>query len=317
MESLKVPKVIWEENAGNDFALIDIASHIQSERGVPYSPTSRSFVELIRSAQRYGLIEGNWHPDVAKKKIALSILGRSIVAPTTSSDVNASMRTALETPEVFRNFLGSIDGKIIPQNRVCIDTLIQDYHLPRKDAEVCYKVIMENVQELGISQEQSQGKSWLRLEKLSTSMAQIQKVPPEEGEEETEKASEITTTQAPEKTPEEQIPRVFISHSKNKKILGQIKQMLEFGFFRLLGTYRLFSHCQLSGHERYSESKLPYCIIDQETRARDNDRRQMCQVWQGNYGQKVPYERRLDVRRGLYHMAYTPKNTQILTKIVP
>jgi hypothetical protein len=115
-EALKVPKAIWDYNAGNPFAIGDLAGK------VGYSPTSGSFRELLRSSQRYGLTDGSWQSDVTKT-IALAPVGSSIVAPSAGEDVNAVMREALEKPDVFRDFLTSINGKVIPPPDVCKNTL--------------------------------------------------------------------------------------------------------------------------------------------------------------------------------------------------
>lgn len=140
-KALEVPRVIWEKNAGNPFTLLDIAGFIQSERGKPYSPTTTSYRCLIRSSQRYGLTDGTWQNDVGKVKISLTKLGKSIVAPTTSDDSNQSMRTALQRPPIFDKFLKELDGRIIPPEHVCINTLIDKFKLSKEDATECYNVL--------------------------------------------------------------------------------------------------------------------------------------------------------------------------------
>jgi len=171
-EALKIPTTIWDNGAGKPFALQDVANYTKGEAGNPYSPTSFAFAELIRSANRYGLIEGSFQQKVTAT-ISLSPLGKSIVAPTTKDDVNASMRAALETPEVFRGFLATLHGKVIPPEQVCINTLISDYHVRQVDAKLCFDVLMKNITELNLTKE-SQDKRYLRLDNLSITAASVE-----------------------------------------------------------------------------------------------------------------------------------------------
>lgn len=221
-DALRIPRGIWEQNAGRPFAIGDLAGSLG------YSPMSGGFKELIRSASRYGLIEGSWAQDVTKT-IALSNLGTSIVAPKIGEDVNAFVRQALETPEVFRGFLNSINGRIIPPAEVCKSTLIRDFHILRDDADVCYAILTQNIQELKLSQETPQGRAYLRMDKLSAIQLQS---PTTEQETEVEEVGEEQDTISPPVTPmqiqpEKQIPKqIFVAHGKNHRPLEQLKNIL-------------------------------------------------------------------------------------------
>jgi hypothetical protein len=93
---------------------------------------------------------------------------------------------------------------------------------------------MKNIEELKLSKESAQGKAYLRLDRLS-----VDEIPRESGaqvesetmKEDTETESETAKPVAKEQIQEIVKPHVFISHSKNKKILEQIKEMLKFGNF--------------------------------------------------------------------------------------
>ena len=224
-EALKVPQVIWENNAGNPFPLLDIASKLDR------SPTSSGFVEVIRSSQRYGLTNESFTQDLTKT-ISLTPLGSSIVAPTPEDDFNTTKRRALETPEIFQKVLSSLNGKIIPPADMFQNMLIRNYHLDKSDADFCYRIIVQNIEELGVSEE-IQGKVYLRIDKLGSFIkTPIESKIPEEravtGEPEEKKFAEEKQIPCP---PPQKVPWVFISHSKNKKILEQIKQVLSFGNF--------------------------------------------------------------------------------------
>lgn len=192
-----------------------------------YSPTSGNFRDLVRSANRYGLTDGSWVQDTTKT-IGLSSLGTSIVAPKVGEDPNASMRKALETPEVFKEFLNSINGRVIPPEDVCKSTLIRTHHILKSDADGCYAVLMKNIQELNLTLDNTQGKQYLRLDKLSTIIPTSNEP---EGLTELEAIDDSEQPETPTKEEEKLIPKVFISHSKNENILEQVKAILEFGDF--------------------------------------------------------------------------------------
>jgi predicted nucleotide-binding protein len=224
-EALRVPQVIWEKNAGNPFPLLDIASKLG------HSPTSSSFRELVRSSQRYGLTNESFTQELTKA-ISLTPLGNSTVAPTPDENTSALKRKALETPDIFQKVLASLNGKIIPPPDVVKNMLIRNYHLDKADAEACYEILMQNINELELS-EDIQGKIYLRLDRLGA----FTKTPTEVGGEKEEGPIETSEKEKLAKKealpiPQEKVPWVFISHSKNKKILDQIRQMLSFGNFK-------------------------------------------------------------------------------------
>lgn len=80
-DSLRVPKIIWEENGGNPVTIPNIANKPH------YSPNSCRFTELLKSSSRYGLTEGSWQRDFSKT-ISVTPQGQSIVTPTPSHNVN-------------------------------------------------------------------------------------------------------------------------------------------------------------------------------------------------------------------------------------
>lgn len=85
--SLRVPKIIWEENGGNPVTILDITNKLS------YSPNSSTFAEL-RSSSRYGLTVGSWQQDFSQT-ISVTLQGHSIVTPTRSHNVNFLTKTAL------------------------------------------------------------------------------------------------------------------------------------------------------------------------------------------------------------------------------
>jgi len=214
-DTLKIPKVIWEQNAGQPMTLLDLATK------TGYSVMSSTFGELIRSSARYGLTDGSWS-QTASKTISLTILGTSIIAPKQDDDVNVSIRQALENPRVFSKFLSSVNGKIIPPDDIFKNTLRRVHNVAESDLDICYKVIMKNITELGIS-EVNNNKTYLMLERLGSNKLSLVQSTQEETPTE-----ELTQDETPTQKPEtkEITKQIFVAHGKNKRPLEQLEKIL-------------------------------------------------------------------------------------------
>jgi predicted nucleotide-binding protein len=128
------------------------------------------------------------------------------------------MRQALEKPELFREFLSSVNGKVIPPPDVFKTTLVKAFHLSKQDAETCHDVLTKNIKELSLAQDLN-GKLYLRLDKLSTVVPAATTEAPEEIEETVPQETQVPT--------EIQAPRqIFVAHGKNSRPLEQLEKIL-------------------------------------------------------------------------------------------
>jgi predicted nucleotide-binding protein len=213
-EALRLARAIQDNNAGAPYNRLDLA------KAVGYSPESSGFRTLIASSSRYGLTVGSH----GAEKIALTDLGSPIVAPRNEEEKNTSLLQALKNIDVFKRVFQRFDQAKLPRDDLLKNTLVRDFGISQQDADGCLKILKENIAEWGI-QDITEGNAWLRLDKLSSATTEEAVLPP--SDDGTEKAQE-------EKPPESPIPQVFISHSKNAKILDQIKTILEFGQFHFI-----------------------------------------------------------------------------------
>jgi len=212
-EALKIAETIWKSNAGEPFDPILLAQALNTTH------RSSGFTTLASASERYGLTTGSVHA----KTISLTEMGKTIVAPTDEAIVGPSLRKALLTPSVFNQFYSKYDRKNIPREDIVKTVLESEFGVPRVDVEACYAVLMKNVKDYGLSMQSGEG-VLLYLDNLSKGIA------PEPGEgpvTEEEKEPQPLVTPLPTVSR----PRVFISHSKNMKILNQVEQMLKFGEF--------------------------------------------------------------------------------------
>jgi predicted nucleotide-binding protein len=208
--------------------MLDMAAAIKM------SPSSSSYKRLLASSFRYGLTEGS--PQT--KIISLTTLGRSIVGPTVNDDPNASLRKALIHSDIFNKFYSMFNDKPIPREEILKNTLANPvesggFGIIRGDVPDFLRVATQNIKDYSLGQDIS-GTSYLRLNKLS---AKTDVITPQI-ESETENDDLLSDdklhhelSEEIQKEEQKQIPKVFISHSKNENILQQLKTILEFGTF--------------------------------------------------------------------------------------
>lgn len=211
--ALTIAESIERNYAGKAYDRLDLA------KSLDWSPNSSGFRTLIISSGRYGLTEGGYSAD----RIALTPLGSSIVSPTKEGETNVGLRQALTTPELFARVLRHYDKKAIPRQELLKSALRKEFGVAPDDVDACYEVLLANLKDYGII-ENIKGNDFLQLDKLSAPSVMT---PPSLGDE----TEEPLPPTAPVTAMEPPKPRVFISHSKNMKILTQLKQMLDFGGF--------------------------------------------------------------------------------------
>jgi len=209
-EALRVAEAIWKNNQGQPYDTIDLAKSLDK------TPKSSGFVMLLSSSYRYGLTEGSYR----SAKISLTDLGSAIVAPTEGSDVKASLRKAMLTPDLFQKVYTRMDRKPIPKEDVFTNTLMKEFGVPKDDLETCYGVIKQNISDYGLSQT-VKDTTYLQLDKLAAVPETGEKPEPEAGPSEEKPPLAEMTLETKE------IPKqIFVAHGKNKKPLEQLKAIL-------------------------------------------------------------------------------------------
>jgi len=211
LDSLRIAQSIHNNNADQPYDRLDLA------RSLDYSPESSVLRTLITSSGRFGLTKGSY----ISEKIALEDLGKSIVAPKSDQEKAESLKQALFNIDFYKKFFSQFDGHRLPKREYLKNTLNRDFGIPVSDCDECYDMIIKNARELRILAE-IKGEEYFKLSALTPF------VPPKI-EEEKKAEEEKKLVEKPEAVVER--PRVFVSHSKNKKIVEQIKQILSFGQF--------------------------------------------------------------------------------------
>ena len=213
-DALRIAQSIHDNNADQPYDRLDLA------KSLVYSPESSVFRTLIVSSSRFGLTKGSYKAE----KISLTPLGKSIASPKSEHEKAECLRQALLKIDLYKKFFSRFDGHRLPKREYLKNTLNRDFGIPVPDCDECYDMIIKNAKELGII-ESIKDREYIKMSKL------VPTAPPAKPEEEAEE--EIEERKEKEEVVEEGIkkPRAFISHSKNKKIVTQIKQILDFGQF--------------------------------------------------------------------------------------
>lgn len=212
IDALRIAQSIHDNNADQPYDRLDLAKSIR------YTPESSLFRTLITSSSRFGVTTGSYKA----AKISLTELGKSIVAPKSDQEKAESLKQALYNIDFYRKFFSRFDGHRLPNREFLKNTLDRDFGIPMQDTDECYEFIIKNAKELGIITKFNDS-DYIQMSKL------VPSVPITEEEEKEEVEEKIVTKEPKVKVIEK--PRAFISHSKNKKIVDQIKQILDFGQF--------------------------------------------------------------------------------------
>lgn len=217
-DALKLAESIQNNNAGQPYNRLDLA------KSLDYMPDSSLLRTLIISSGRFGLTSGGYQAD----KISLTELGTEIVASRSEVEKAQGLKKALYNIKLYKDFFTKFDGHKVPKKEFFKATLNRDYGIPNEDTDECYDMIIRNARELGIIYTIKDAE-YFQLELLMPKGSETK--PSIEEEQEQEERSIETTPSPIAPTPILQKPRVFISHSKNQRLLAQIERILKFGQF--------------------------------------------------------------------------------------
>ena len=145
------------------------------------------------------------------------------------------MLKAIRNVASFRRLIDKFDQAKLPREELLKNTVTRDLGIPAQDVDQFLDIVMRNLSDWGMVHDY-QGNRWLRSDKLAI-VENVERV--EEGDSEGDSETSDDTLPSPEayptaSQPQRPVPRAFISHSKNKTILSQIKTILEFGQFKYI-----------------------------------------------------------------------------------
>jgi hypothetical protein len=229
VDALRLAESIRDNSAGKPYNRIDLAASVE------LSPESSFFRTCITASNKFGLTEGSY----SAERISLTDLGSSIVSPMSDEEKAEGLLTALYRVDFYREFFERFKNHRLPRKDLLLNTLEREFNIPHSDREQCYELLIKNATELSLLKDVG-GTLYVRFDQPNTRTAGAQVA---EAESESSDLSEtrVTSIEAAvvESKSSAQVseaatthkPTIFISHSKNAKILNQMKSNLEFGGF--------------------------------------------------------------------------------------
>jgi hypothetical protein len=152
-----------------------------------------------------------------------------------------ALREAVLKPRIMREFLERYDGSKLPNNTIALNVLVE-MGVPNKAAARAYNLIVENAEFVGFLEEVS-GSKYINM---AATISPVRTRGVQAIDDETENSDllnllEARETGTPPTAAGSYIPmttntlatnkRVFISHGKNKDIVDQLREVLNFGGF--------------------------------------------------------------------------------------
>lgn len=228
-EALRVPQAIADNYAKKPTKPLDVAMALNM------SATSGPFRMITGAAVAYGLTD----KAAQGEQIALTDLGRRVVAPLHEGDDLAAKQQALMKPRVVREFLVRYDGHPLPKDSIACNVL-EDMGVPAEATTDALTLILENARALGLTRDYK-GKTYIRLDAIEEDdVAQPHEEDIDEDEAEAPKLpaglvdhpdhgrDSSSSDEAPPKDLGRN-KRVFVTHGKNKVIVEQLKELLIYG----------------------------------------------------------------------------------------
>lgn len=222
LDSLRIPQLIWEKNAGNALKLLDLATFLN------YSPSSGNFAMLIRASKLYGLTEGSFAQDT-NKEISLSSLGQLIVAPTSETNVNEQILESLTNTRIMVQIFERFEGKIIPPKDIFKNDLLSVFNIPNSDLEPLYNIFIQNVLDLNLFRDNN-NKRYLRQDLINYGKIRPNQESDTINDDENSKSTSnenIVSVQTTQSEPViQKSKKIFLAHGKNKEPLKVITDFL-------------------------------------------------------------------------------------------
>lgn len=135
-DAIRIPKAIEEKNAGNPMEAGILA------RAVGYKqPNDWRFLDLLRSANLYGLVSGVG----TAAKVSMEKLGQDIVMPGSPLQRQNALLAAFNNVPDFKAVANFYGGKKIPEDEFFLNTLTRQFKIPRDRANTFAEVFVANL----------------------------------------------------------------------------------------------------------------------------------------------------------------------------
>jgi hypothetical protein len=226
-QALRVAKAIADSYGKNPTKPLRVAQAMDMQ------PGSSTFRMLCGASIAYGLTDGGYN----SSEIGLTALGRRVVAPTSEGDDLAAKREALLRPRVVREFLTRYNGSKLPSAAIA-GNVLEEMGVPADRTAGVFELLVSGARSLGFLRE-VKNHTYVDLDSAaiegehsdhgSRSSEGSLEIADDSGGDHHGEASGVGTADPPSTIRKN--GRVFITHGKNRDIVGQLKDLLTFGGF--------------------------------------------------------------------------------------
>jgi hypothetical protein len=136
-DAIKVAQGIEEKHAGRP-----VSSEVLCQL-VGYSNVKDwRFLDLLRSANQYGLVEGSG----TKVTVSITAIGSDVVAPSSPRQRQSALLKAFLSVELFKQVYDFYQGKKIPENEFFANTIVRNFGVPKERVETFIDVFRRNLE---------------------------------------------------------------------------------------------------------------------------------------------------------------------------
>ena len=216
-KALSIPQAITDHFGGKP-----TLPH-QAALALNISPGSSAWRALTGAAVAYGLTEGGYN----SPKIALTDLGRKLTMPTEEGQDSRARAEAALRPEICRKFFEKYDRSKFPADHIAKNVLQVEFGIPPDRAGQVLEILKDNGTFVGFIHQQKTGPFVaLAFENLEPSPVVVDSIPLNGDEAQLPDANHSPASISNEDRRTHQNFKVFISHSKNIRIVEQVKTIL-------------------------------------------------------------------------------------------
>lgn len=135
-DAIKVPQAIEQQNGGNPMKADMLV------KAVGFNSTSDwRFLDLLRSANLYGLVEGSGR----SATVSMTPTGNGVVAPGSPTERQTALLKAFRNVEDFRKVEDFYKGKKLPEDEFFENTLVREFHIPRERVQTFIQIFTKNL----------------------------------------------------------------------------------------------------------------------------------------------------------------------------
>lgn len=122
-DAIKIPQAIEQQNGGNPMKSDVLV------KAVGFNSTSDwRFLDLLRSANLYGLVEGSGK----MAAVSITAVGSDVIAPGSPVQRQTALLKAFRNVDDFQKVEAFYKNKRLPEDEFFENTLVREFHIPRE-----------------------------------------------------------------------------------------------------------------------------------------------------------------------------------------